>query len=138
MGEKSWNGISSHAVFCGWVIWIFIIVVLTTAPWSSYRGHSHWEHVSWVPFSDVSLSLFSVLEVLANMALFIPLGGLLVLWYSTSFRKAMWYSVGIGLFLSCSIELFQVYCHDHFPTLTDVTSNVLGTLLGAQFMQWIK
>jgi glycopeptide antibiotics resistance protein len=42
-------------------------------------------------------------------------------------------AAGIGIALSLSIELYQVYCHNRFPSIFDVITNVAGAVLGVHF-----
>jgi glycopeptide antibiotics resistance protein len=42
-------------------------------------------------------------------------------------------AAGIGGTLSLGIEFYQVYCHNRFPSIVDVITNVTGTLMGVHF-----
>jgi glycopeptide antibiotics resistance protein len=42
-------------------------------------------------------------------------------------------AAGIGIALSLSIELYQVYCHNRFPSIFDVITNLAGAVLGVLF-----
>jgi hypothetical protein len=99
-----------------------LIVFATTWPWTDYVGHAHWARVEWIPFTRGPANLF---EGAANVVLFVPLGAALAA-SGLRFR-----AIGTGaLLLSVGIELYQVYCHNHFPTATDVVLNTAGSLLG--------
>ena len=37
----------------------------------------------------------------------------------------------LAALLSASLEIYQVYCHGRFPSVTDVTMNVIGGVIGA-------
>jgi VanZ family protein len=68
-----------------------------------------------------------VLEFLANVALFTPLGVLLVL----AFPGARWWAVLIaGLVLSTGIELVQLAIPSRVSSVSDVVANTAGTALG--------
>ena len=73
-----------------WMLWLVslaLIVALTTMPWRDYVGHSHWDRVRWVPFSDHGFP-----EILLNVALFFPFG--------YCFRQALhghfWKKIGVS------------------------------------------
>lgn len=87
-------------------------------------GHAHWALVEWVPFSRV----FSVRDLCANVALFVPLGAVIA-WPSGRSRALA--AVLTGLALSVLAETYQVYCHAAFPSTADVGANTLGAALGA-------
>lgn len=103
---------------------IILVLLLTTWPVHPFVGHAHWHMVEWVPFSRV----VSVRDLVANVALFMPLG-LAVAWSARRARRAT--AVIVGLALSLFAEVYQVYCHDAFPTVTDLLANTLGAWLGA-------
>lgn len=108
-----------------WIIAALVpVLLITTWPAHQFAGHSHWQMVEWVPFSR----LMSIRDVVANIALFMPLG-FAIAWPGGRARIAI--AVITGITLSLFAELYQVYCHDAFPTTADVLSNTLGTALGA-------
>jgi glycopeptide antibiotics resistance protein len=76
-----------------------------------------------IPF-DLS---YLVLEFLANVALFLPLGALLAVAFA---RLPWWAIVGIGFVTSVAIELVQLGLPSRFSTVSDVVANTLGTALG--------
>lgn len=69
-----------------------------------------------------------VLEILANVALFVPVGLLLMLAWP---RLRLWQTVLIGALMSALIETVQGAMPSRFPTLSDVIANTFGTLIGA-------
>ena len=78
---------------------------------------------------------------IANVLLYLPLGFCLLLWLSSRLRRgiAIFVTVCIGAALSLAIEVAQVYISSRVPSLTDLTLNALGTLLGATAgMAWDK
>jgi len=111
-----------------WLIWLTVILGITTMPWSNYVGHSHWTLVSWVPFYRQPFSLSDVLE---NMVLFAPFGLFLGRALSRfSAKRARQFTFWTALALSTSVEFFQIYCHNRHPSTTDIGANVLGAMLG--------
>lgn len=69
-----------------------------------------------------------VLEILANVALFVPIGVLLALAWP---RLRIWQTVLVGALMSVLIETVQGVMPSRFPSLSDVMANTLGTLIGA-------
>lgn len=70
---------------------------------------------------------------ISNVLLYLPLGFCLMLWLKARLRPAvaMILAVVTGSLLSLCIEVAQVYISSRVPSLTDLTLNALGTLLGA-------
>jgi glycopeptide antibiotics resistance protein len=111
-----------------WLIWIVVILGLTTMPWSNYTGHSHWALVRWIPFYDHPLALS---DVLANVVLFLPFGFFLGRALPGSSPKRVWIlTLLTAVTLSTSVEFFQVYSHDRIASTTDVCSDLLGAIFG--------
>ncbi|WP_104138128.1 MULTISPECIES: VanZ family protein [unclassified Cryobacterium] len=83
-----------------------------------------WLHAHGVPaWFD-----YESIEFSANIALFIPVGLLVVLLTGT---RRWWIGTLIGTLLSCTIELGQlVFLPERFATVNDVIANSLGALLG--------
>ena len=71
---------------------------------------------------------------LGNVLLFIPLGISLMLLYQKLTCKL---AVGIGLILSLSIEVIQIFTGRIFD-INDIIYNILGTLLGTLLAHLIK
>ena len=84
-----------------------------------------------VPF-DVG---YTVLEFVANIALFAPLGVLLSLAWS---RLPWWAVTLVGAALSCVIELVQIALPTRFSTVSDVVANTLGTLIGVLLVRVLR
>lgn len=68
-----------------------------------------------------------VLEVLANVALFVPVGVLLAF---AAPRLRLWQVVVIGALMSGLIETVQAFMPSRFPTLSDVLANTSGAAIG--------
>ncbi len=85
---------------------------------------------SWV--ADAGIASYArsafVLEILANVALFVPIGLLLALAWP---RLRVWQTVLVGALMSVLIETVQGVMPSRFPTLSDVIANTTGTLIGA-------
>ena len=82
-----------------------------------------WAHDAGLPAAfDVA-----TLEVVANVAMFVPLGVLVA--SSRRVRRA-WLAVPAGLALSGAVETVQVFVPGRYPTLQDVAANTTGAALG--------
>ena len=122
------------------ILWIVFTLLVGILPLSNFVGHSHWEYIKWVPIPTIEdlrspkylLDIAS--DIVGNTLLFLPLGYFLrrLLTSSSPIRQLVIAAV-IGGTLSLSIELYQVYCHNRFPSIFDVITNVAGTLIGVYF-----
>ena len=122
------------------ILWIVFTLMVGILPLSNFVGHSHWEYMKWVPIPTIEdlrspkylLDITS--DIVGNTLLFLPLGYFLrrLLTSSSPIRQLVIAAV-IGGTLSLSIELYQVYCHNRFPSIFDVITNVAGTLMGVHF-----
>lgn len=113
-------------------IWALFIALVGTLPLTNFVGHSHWEFIQWFPTSDHFKSWRFLFDVLANIALFIPLGYLFTQSYPPIInRQSPLLAAAVAGLLSLSIEFFQVYCHNRHPSPTDLVSNTTGGLIGA-------
>lgn len=70
---------------------------------------------------------------IANVLLYLPAGFCLSLWLNAYWRRwiAVLVAVVVGTLFSLCIEVTQVYLSPRVPSLTDLTLNSVGTLLGA-------
>ena len=73
-----------------------------------------------------------VLEFVANVALFVPFGVLVLL----AFPRARWWVVLIGCLTSIGIELVQLAIPSRVSTVSDVVANTVGTALGVALVRW--
>ncbi len=113
-------------------LWVLLIALVGTFPFTNFVGHSHWEYIQWLPTSDIFLSRRFLFDIVANMTLFLPLGYLLNKSHTTTTaQRSLFFAAGVAFLLSLSIEWFQVYCHNRHPSPTDMVSNVTGGLIGA-------
>jgi glycopeptide antibiotics resistance protein len=113
------------------VLWLLVILVVTTMPWRDFDGRPHWDRIQWVPFPHVTTWGWARWkEKMANVALFVPFG-----FFATRARngrglRAGLFIGGMGLCLSIIVEFFQVFTVHRFPTITDVCTNTFGTICG--------
>lgn len=70
---------------------------------------------------------------ISNVLLYLPLGFCLYLWFEGRFGRVpgVAFATLLGSLLSFVIEVAQVYVSSRVPSLTDLTLNAGGTLLGA-------
>lgn len=96
-----------------------VILVITLRP----TGSSEVAAVNWW---CIGCSELGTLDLLYNIALFVPLGAALAL-YGMSVARVL----PLSLALSISLEALQITLPGRDPTLSDVAANSLGGLLGA-------
>ena len=121
------------------ILWIVFTLLVGVLPLRNFVGHAHWEYIKWVPIPTVEdlrsskylLDISS--DIVGNALLFLPLGYFLrrLLASSGPIRQLL-IAAGIGGTLSLGIELYQVYCHNRFPSIFDIITNVTGTLIGVR------
>jgi len=111
-----------------WFLWLVVIFGLTVLPLSNFVGHSHWDLVTWIPYSEHHLAIE---DIVGNIALFLPFGFFLSRSLPTSSRnRVSLLAVVMAAVLSTAVEFFQVYCHNRNPSTTDICNNALGAGLG--------
>ncbi|MBK5280455.1 MAG: VanZ family protein [Nitrospiraceae bacterium] len=120
------------------ILWIVLILMVGVLPLSNFVGHSHWEYIKWVPTAEdlrspkYLIDIFS--DIVGNTVLFFPLGYFLSRLLTSSSPSRQWLlAAGFGGTLSLGIEFYQVYCHNRFPSIFDLITNVAGTLMGVSF-----
>ena len=121
-----WKTMILWTLLSGYLLVMFYVTLLrgTSVAFRSWNLHLFraWRE-AWNEFSTTSW-----LNVLLNVAMFIPLGALLPL-FSTKLRK--WYTtIGIGFALSLTIELLQLWWGNGVCDVDDLFANTLGTLIG--------
>jgi glycopeptide antibiotics resistance protein len=120
------------------ILWIVLILLAGIFPLNKLVGHAHGEYSKWVPTVEDIRSPKYLLDIffdmIGNTALFFPLGYFLSRLLISSSPLQRWLlAAGIGGTLSLGIEFYQVYCHNRFPSVFDVITNVIGTLMGVYF-----
>ena len=113
------------------LLYVVLIVSVLTTPWSEFVGHAHWHKVNWVPFKDtMQLSAFPSNNFL-NAIVFAPFGYLYLQSRIRAQKLMILEVVLLAALLSTSLEIYKVYCHGRFPSVTDVMMNVIGGVIGA-------
>jgi glycopeptide antibiotics resistance protein len=102
----------------------FAVALAFDFPWTTWAGHSHWAKVGWIPFYSWPVS---VPDITQNILLFMPAG---VCAHLALGERARTRAVFLALPVSVLGEWTQLYGHSRFPSATDVSCNVLGTLAG--------
>lgn len=91
-----------------------------------FVGHPHWRRIVWVPYSE---SRLSPEDVIVNLLVFFPFGFL----WAFGNRRGAQALARVGLLvtaLSVACEFYQIFCHERFPSATDVVDNSLGVFAG--------
>ena len=83
-----------------------------------------------MPFQGLWRSVNLMIDAVKNVLLYVPFG----FFYSQTLprlHKTVVIKVALlTAVLSISCELFQVFCHGRHPTMTDVSTNLMGGVLG--------
>ena len=117
----------------GWMVLAYLAALTLIAFWptpvdrglhGSISSLVLWLHAhgtpAWLDYESIEFS--------ANIALFVPVGLLVVLLTGT---RRWWIGALLGTVVSCTIELGQlVFLPERFATVNDVIANSLGALLG--------
>ena len=111
--------------------WILFIIVLCSFPW--WVESPQWGRVRWIPLLDVLRWPHPrvLRDAIANFILYIPLGFAYARARVASGGKLVGEATLVGLLLSMTCELYQVFSPVRFPSMTDVLTNSLGALAGA-------
>ena len=117
-----------------WILYSFLILA-SGVYGSDFVGHSHWEYVIWIPPLDEIRSFQFWLDIIVNIALYAPLAVLFLQYRNSNNRSALITAVIVGLLLSCTVELYQVYSHNRRPSPLDIACNLSGTIIGVLFGQ---
>ena len=102
-------------------------VLAADLPWGDFHAHTHWRTVGWIPFVTPPVRAADILE---NIVLFLPLGFFAGL-RARSLPRALQKGVLLAFPASLLGEWSQLYSHSRFPSATDVSSNLIGAILGA-------
>jgi len=80
--------------------------------------------VCWIPFGDYRVPGFW-LDLCQNIVLVVPLG-----FAGIQARVRPTQIVILAALLMTCGEVFQVYCHNRFPSMTDVVNGTAGAVVG--------
>lgn len=110
-----------YLAFVGWV-------TLNPAPpetssngWliSALGFFAHHEATDWITYN--------VVEFTANIGMFIPIGVFFLLLLG---RRMWWLAILVGVILTCSIEIIQLFLPARYPDVRDLVANSTGTAIG--------
>lgn len=114
------------------IAWILLIIVLCTFPW--WIAAPQWGRIRWIPLLDVFRSPHRLLrDAVANWFFYIPLGFAYAKVRPATGVMRLYGAAMLGLSLSVTVELYQVFSPVRVPSMTDVLMNTLGALAGASF-----
>ena len=119
-----------------WLLVGYLLVVLRITLWPALGADPaiEWleQALAWLHARGLPESVgVPLVEAVANVVMFVPLGVLLPLTIGALAGARRWWAVAVGLGLSALIETCQLlFLPDRVPTLQDVAMNTLGTLVG--------
>jgi glycopeptide antibiotics resistance protein len=111
-------------------VWAVGIVLIGVLPLRNFVGHSHWEYIVWIPSFEQLTSRRNLFDMAANTTLYIPLGFSIARSLSGTVARRLGLTLGLAACLSMSIEFYQVYCHNRHPSILDIMTNTLGSVIG--------
>ena len=127
-----WRKVITWTLLSGYLLALIYVTLLRAMP----MGHSVNLHLfrAWREAWN-SFSVRNWLNVLLNVAMFIPLGFLLPLVFP---KLKKWYTTfGIGFGLSVAIELLQLWRCTGVCDVDDLFANTLGTVFGYSLITFI-
>jgi glycopeptide antibiotics resistance protein len=115
--------------------WLALLFLIPLFPLTNFVGHPHWDAIRWIPFEDFSLTMNSLMDIIGNIGWFMIFGYLLHYWMdeNSSSLRSITTVILIAASGSLALELFQVFCHNRVPSMTDVVCDTIGACLGAYF-----
>lgn len=117
-------------------MWLILLILYTFLILASgiygsvFVAHSHWEYVVWVPPLSEIRTIEFWLDILANIALYVPFAILFLQRKDAADFSAHTILLVLAFLLSCTVELYQVYSHNRRPSPVDIVCNVSGALVG--------
>ncbi|MEG0304433.1 MAG: VanZ family protein, partial [Oscillospiraceae bacterium] len=131
-----------ESIFALLIIYFLVLIALTLTPMPITNNGQI--KINLIPFLNI-IEIFnekvinpnySILLIILNILLFIPLGSLFTLFLNLK-RKYVFIRVFlIGFFVSFFIEFFQlVFITGRTTDIDDIINNVIGTLLGCIIMK---
>ncbi len=140
--EKYYRWMKSNWTLILIVSYIFFILYVTIVPFSfifdfeflKYRLHQ----IDFVPFIEDGL-LYDRSDIVGNIIFFFPFGFLLglrkILKNFRAFTFLEWIKItATGALVSFCVEFLQIFTYNRFPSVSDIITNSMGTVLGALFI----
>ena len=115
-------------------IWVLILILALAPlfPLSNFVGHPHWDQIRWIPFQGFTFSKNMLKDVVGNTLWFMVFGYLLHYQLNGTSRSRWSLATILAIASGVSLvnEIFQIFCHSRYPSMTDVVCNVFGAGLG--------
>jgi glycopeptide antibiotics resistance protein len=117
--------------------WIVLILLLCSVPW--WVESPRWGRVRLIPLLDVLRGPYWVLrDAIANVLLYVPFGFAYARMRGTAGVRSMCEAALVGVVVSMTCELYQVFSPVRYPTMTDILTNSIGALWGASIAgKWL-
>ena len=115
-----------------WILALTIFPIPLEARW--WRFHQQFSNMSFVPFRTIGTQLslglerYEAIQLLGNIALFVPFGFVLPAAVRTCRR--LWVTLVVAAGLSVLIETLQALLPGHTTDIDDVILNTAGAVLG--------
>jgi len=121
-----------------WAIFSLFILYATLIPFTPASDlslvKSNISAISWVPFVDPDGTRASIPDMVQNILLFLPFGFLgLLAGYPERGVSNVFKVTALGLLLSFSVEILQLFTSNRTTSATDIVTNTIGTFAGAAF-----
>jgi hypothetical protein len=116
--SRAWNALSAAALVAA--------VALIVGPPRYFVGHPHWSRIVWRPFSERGVPAGDYVQ---NLVVFFPSCFL----FGRGGRKSSAALFGAGvlaMLIAAACEFYQVFCHERFPSATDLCLNTVGAIAG--------
>lgn len=116
-----------------WAAAVYAVFMALTAFWPTpvdQDAHASIQHILWVlhKYGMPHAINYSVVEFTANIALFVPVGLLVVAYFGI---ERWWLGFAAGFAASATIEFGQlIFLAERFPSIADVVANTTGAILG--------
>jgi glycopeptide antibiotics resistance protein len=107
-------------------------ILLAILPIRGFDPTGHWHRVGWIPFVSRPVRL---IDVVGNLALFVPLGVSLALHAQ---RPALARVAATAFACSLFGEWAQIYSRYRYPSTGDLVLNVLGAVMGAYGVDYLR
>ncbi len=85
--------------------------------------------ISLIPFADLRGRASTWIEIVRDVAIFVPIGALTTLWHTTR-PRSLAHSLCCGLVIALALEAAQVIVQSRYASATDVVLGVVGIGLG--------
>lgn len=107
-------------------------ILLAIFPWRGFDPTGHWHRIGWIPFVSRPVRL---IDVAGNLLLFVPLGVSIAL---HARRPALARTATAAFACSLFGEWAQIYSRYRYPSTGDLVLNVLGALMGAYGLDYLR